>query len=153
MVTSKRLSMQTTEPNKEPQDNADEGSSQKVRLDRWLWAARFFKTRAQAKLAVEGGKVQINGQRSKPGKEIGIGQELSIRRGDELFDIVVAGLAQRRGSAKVAAILYQETTESAARRAADAARRRMERAGLSVPKKKPNKHDRRALQQLKQSDE
>lgn len=123
---------------------------ERVRLDRWLWAARFFKTRAQAKLAIEGGKVQLSGRRGKPAKEIGVGQELSVRRGDELFDIVVTQLAERRGSAKIAATLYQETTQSSDRRAADSARRKMERAGLTVPKQKPTKHDRRALKSLKQ---
>lgn len=125
----------------------------KVRLDRWLWAARFFKTRAQAKIAIEGGKVQLGGQRGKPAKEIGVGQDISVRRGDERFDIVVTQLAQRRGSAKIAATLYEETEASSARRATDNATRKMERAGLKVPKQKPNKHDRRALKQLKQADE
>ena len=108
---------------------------QRVRLDRWLWAARFFKSRAMAKTAIEGGKVEIDNQRAKPAKEIGVGQKLNIRRGDELFDVEVIALAEKRGSATIAATLYSETEDSLNRRAEDAARRKMERAGLRVPNK------------------
>jgi len=123
-----------------------------VRLDRWLWAARFFKSRAMAKAAIEGGKVEIDNQRAKPAKEIGVGQMLNIRRGDELFDVEVIRLADKRGSAAIAATLYTETEGSLQRRAEDVARRKMERAGLRVPEKRPEKRDRRALAALKKAD-
>lgn len=123
---------------------------ERVRLDRWLWAARFFKSRAMAKSAIEGGKVELDGQRGKPSKEITIGQQMTVRRGDELFDIEVIALADKRGSATIAATLFNETEESINRRAADVARRKMERAGLRVPDKRPEKRDRRALAKMKQ---
>jgi len=125
---------------------------QRVRLDRWLWAARFFKSRAMAKTAIEGGKVEIDNQRAKPAKEIGVGQKLNIRRGDELFDVEVIALAEKRGSATIAATLYSETEDSLNRRAEDAARRKMERAGLRVPNKRPEKRARAALALLKKTD-
>ena len=121
-----------------------------VRLDRWLWAARFFKTRAQAKLAIEGGKVQWMGARTKVAKEIGVGYELTIRRGDLVQTITVTGLADRRGSATVAGTLYRESDESIERRETDRSRRKMERAGLTVPDTRPTKRDRRELKKLKQ---
>ena len=104
--------------------------SGKVRLDRWLWAARFFKTRAQAKSAIEGGKVHINQQgdssrqnRPKVSKEIAIGDMLTIRRGDLPETVLVKGLAEKRGSAKVAATLFEETPQSIEAREAERARR------------------------------
>ena len=122
----------------------------KVRLDRWLWAARFFKTRAQAKSAVEAGHVQLNGNRAKSAKDIGPGDELDIRRGWTTRTVIVTATANQRGNATVAATLFQETADSIERREAEVARRRMERAGLKIPDTKPNKRDRRALQRLQQ---
>ena len=124
-----------------------------IRLDRWLWAARFFKTRSLAKSAIEGGKVHLEGQRVKPAKEVRIGHVLEIRKGDTVFEIVVDGLSDKRGAAPVAQTLYTESEASVERRQSDAARRRMERAGLKVPVTKPSKKQRRDLQRLKtQSD-
>lgn len=133
-------------------------AASRVRLDRWLWAARFFKTRAQAKAAIEAGKVdfhaggQPRGQVSKPrvSKELSVGDCLSIRRGWSEETVVVRGLSEQRGSATVARTLYEETPESIEAREAEAARRRMERAGLQVPDRRPSKHERRARAQLKQ---
>ena len=125
---------------------------QRVRLDRWLWAARFFKSRAMAKTAIEWGKVEIDRQRAKPAKEVSIGQRLEIRRGHEVYDVEITALADKRGSATIAATLYKETQDSQNRRAEDAARRKMERAGLRIPEKRPEKRARRALAQLKQTD-
>ncbi len=124
--------------------------SDRVRLDRWLWAARFFKTRSLAKAAIEGGKVDIGGQKPKVSKELTIGEELKIRRGEVEQTIIVTGLAERRGSAAVAQTLYQETTASINQREGLRAQRRMERAGLKIPATKPTKQGRRALQRLKQ---
>jgi len=124
----------------------------KVRLDRWLWAARFFKSRALAKRAIEGGKVEVDGQRAKPAKDIVVNQQILIRRNDEVFDVKVTALADKRGSATIAATLFLESEASQERRAAEVARRKMERAGLRVPDKRPEKRDRRALAQMKQID-
>lgn len=127
----------------------------KVRLDRWLWAARFFKTRAQAKRAIEGGKVHLGprtGVQSRPkvSKEIGIGDTLTVRRGEQVQTVLVTGLSENRGNAAAAATLYDETAESVEAREAQRARRRLERLGLKVPVTRPTKKERRALQRLKQ---
>ncbi|MFW6094497.1 MAG: RNA-binding S4 domain-containing protein [Pseudomonadota bacterium] len=133
---------------------------QRVRLDRWLWAARFFKTRARAKAAIEGGKVQVTapdatapGSRAahkpKVSKEVAPGDMLEIRRGWSVEVVEVTGVSEQRGSATEAATLYRETPESVEAREAERARRRMERAGLQVPPKRPSKRNRRELQKLK----
>lgn len=125
-----------------------------VRLDRWLWAARFFKTRAQAKTAIEAGKVhyRTGNQQARPkaSKEVHIGDTLVIRRGEVSETVVIIGLAQKRGNATAAAELYDETLDSVESRETERARRRMERLGLRVPATKPSKQDRRALRKLKQ---
>ena len=135
----------------------------RVRLDRWLWAARFFKTRAQAKAAIEGGKVHLEPpgkgagtppdastwHRPKVSKEIGVGDVLAIRRGWATQIVEVTGLSEQRGNARAAAALYVETPESIEAREAERARRRMESAGLKVPPKRPSKRNRRELARLK----
>ena len=83
--------------------------SEKVRLDRWLWAARFYKTRSAAKDAIDGGRVHCDRQRAKPSKEVGVGTELEISRGLSNYTVVITGVAQRRGSAAEAERLYRET--------------------------------------------
>ena len=126
----------------------------KVRIDKWLWAARFFKTRTLAKEAVEGGKVEYNGQRCKPGKTVDLGAELSIRQG--WFDkvVIVKGLSDRRQNASIAETLYQETEESRVRREEKLEQRRAERESLPMPFRRPNKRDRRLIHRFreKQSD-
>lgn len=132
----------------------------RMRLDRWLWAARFFKTRAQAKAAIEGGKIDFLGttantmrrQKPKVSKEIATGDMLCIRRGWNSETVLVTGLAEQRGKAAQAQTLYEETADSIEEREADAARRKMERAGLRVPASRPSKRDRRALQKLREED-
>src|SRR5688572_8552525 len=96
-----------------------------VRIDKWLWAARFFKTRAAATEAVLGGHVHVNGVRVKPSKDVRAGDTLRIRRGHVEWTVVVAALADRRGPASVAATLFDETPESAAARAQQALERRL----------------------------
>ncbi len=120
-----------------------------VRIDRWLWAARFFKTRSAAKTAIENGQVLIDGQRTKPAKDVRIQQTINIRRNQEAFEIVVTKLSEHRGPATVAQTLYSETTRSIEARETERARRRMERAGLQVPQTKPSKKQRRDLHRLK----
>lgn len=120
-----------------------------VRIDLWLWATRFFKTRALAKHAVESGKIELNGSGvSKPAKTLRVGDRLRIARGEEHFDVVVAGLIEQRGSAAVAQANYAETPESRAARAAAAERRRLEAAGYVRPATKPDKRARRLLRAL-----
>jgi ribosome-associated heat shock protein Hsp15 len=91
-------------------------SPDRVRLDKWLWAARFFKTRSQASEAVDGGKVELNGGRAKPAKEVRVGDELRIRLGPYEHHVVVRGLSDKRGPASVAQALFEETAESIAAR-------------------------------------
>lgn len=124
-----------------------------VRIDRWLWAARFFKTRSLAKAAVEGGKVHVDGQRSKPAKVIRIGQTVEVRKGTLAMTVVVRDLAEQRGSAQIAQTLYEETPESIEKREILSSRRKMERAGLQVPSTRPSKKDRRDLRRMKDRSE
>jgi ribosome-associated heat shock protein Hsp15 len=129
-----------------------------VRLDRWLWAARFFKTRAQAKSAIEGGKVDFHLDRdedsatSKPkvSKEVAVGDYLTVRRGWAEETFVIEALSEQRGNATAARALYTETERSIERREAEVARRRMERAGLALPTSRPSGRDRRELRKLKE---
>ena len=116
-----------------------------VRLDKWLWAARFFKTRSLAKAAIDGGKVHVHGVRGKASKEVKVGDELRVTRGQIVQTVVVTGLAERRGSATLAATLYVEAPESVAKRQAEAAARRMARAGVVAPPRRPDKRQRRKL--------
>ena len=120
-----------------------------VRLDRWLWAARFFKSRSQAKDAVDAGHVRVDDARAKPSRGIAIGARISLPRGYDDVDVVVTGLSERRGGASDAARLYTETTQSIARREAAATSRRLTGAAYIAPAAKPNKRDRRALARLK----
>ena len=117
----------------------------RVRLDRWLCAARFFKTRSLAKTAIDGGKVRLNGNRAKAAKDVAVGDTVAVSRGEITHTVVVTGLAERRGSATVAATLYAETPASAEQREAAQAARRIERASLSPPRQRPNKRARRRL--------
>ena len=121
----------------------------RVRLDKWLWAARFYKTRSLAKTAVGGGKVHLNGSRTKAAKEVVPGDRLTVTRGEVEQTVVVAAVSERRGGASIAATLYEETPESIDNRERRSAERRMRAAGLKVPKSRPNKRQRRALRDLK----
>jgi len=121
----------------------------RVRLDKWLWAARFFKTRSLAKAAIEGGKVQINGQRAKPSKEIEQGVTLTIHQGWEEKTVVVAALSEQRRGATEAALLYAETPESLVQREQKAAARRAARAGVQYPDERPSKKQRRQIIQFR----
>jgi len=127
-------------------------AEEKVRIDKWLWAARFFKTRSMATQAVNGGHIQVNGSRVKPARTIQVGDALLIRRGQAEFDVVVLELSAKRGPAVQARTLYQETEESALRRAQDAEKRRMgEPAGLS-PARRPDKRERKKIRKFLRKD-
>lgn len=119
-----------------------------VRLDVWLWAARFFKTRALAKQAIEGGKVEVAGQAAKPSRAVRVGEQLLVRRGEERFEIEVLGLSDIRGPAPLAQALYRESDESRERRQREAAERRAANAGYRPPQGKPDKRARRLIQAL-----
>lgn len=118
-----------------------------VRLDKWLWAARFFKTRSRAKTAIDGGHVRLNGKRAKAAKEVKCGDTLDVRRGPEDFTVHVEAVAERRGSAVAASALYRETDASMAKREREAALRRA--AGRQTSYGRPSKRDRRRMEQLK----
>ncbi len=115
-----------------------------VRLDKWLWAARFFKTRSLAKSAIENGKVLIDGQKCKPSRTIGGSETLSIRRGDEVIEVVVVMLSEQRRGAPEAQKLYQETGESMSRREQLAANRKALRDSMPISVR-PNKKQRRQI--------
>lgn len=121
----------------------------KVRIDKWLWAARFFKTRSLAKQAIEGGKVHIDGQRVKPSKEIESGMVLMIRQGFDQKEIHVLALSEKRGPAKVAETLYHETDESLHKREKLAEERKASAAYTARPDSKPNTRQRRHIHRFK----
>ena len=123
-----------------------------VRIDKWLWAARFFKTRQLASEAVNGGKVHVNGQRCKPGKDIKIGDEVTITKEQYLWKIQVTDLNKQRGPASAAAMLYAEDQASATLRAQQIENRKQQLA-LQHPSErehKPNKKQRRQIHRFKQ---
>lgn len=119
-----------------------------VRLDVWLWAARFFRTRSLAKHAVETGKVDVAGQRAKPSRAVRVGEALQVARGEETFEIVVRGLSDTRGPAPVAQALYEETEASRLRREQQRLQRAAQRDGYRPPEHKPDKRARRLIQAL-----
>jgi ribosome-associated heat shock protein Hsp15 len=119
-----------------------------VRLDQWLWAARFFKTRSLARAAVDTGKVELGGQRAKPARSVRVGDALRVVRGEETFEIEVRALSDRRGSASVAQGLYVESEASRMRRESERATRAAERAGYQAPEAKPDKRARRLIRAL-----
>jgi ribosome-associated heat shock protein Hsp15 len=117
----------------------------KVRVDKWLWAARFFKTRSLAKKAIEGGKVHCDGQRIKASKDIEVGMKLKIRQGFDEKTVLVAALSEQRRGAPEAMALYQETPESLAKRENEAAQRKALRGLDGVTSHRPNKKERRQI--------
>lgn len=123
-------------------------SASTIRLDLWLWAARFYKTRAVAKQAIETGKVEVDGDRAKPSRSVRIGDGLKVVRGYDIFLVEVTGLSDKRGAARVAQTLYRESEESIAKRQALSAQRRAERNGYQAPETKPDKRARRLIRAL-----
>lgn len=123
----------------------DNENKSAVRLDKWLWAARFFKTRSLAAQAVSGGKVHLNSQRAKPARELRSGDELSIRRGEYEWVVAVRGLSAKRGPAKEAVQLYEETEQSKLKRQVFATQLRAEQMMQPYLKGRPSKKVRRDL--------
>lgn len=119
-----------------------------VRLDVWLWATRFFKTRALAKQAIEAGRVEVNAAAGKPARMIRSGDRLKITRGEDRYEIEVAALASRRGSAAVAQRCFRETDASRVAREAAAQQRRFAAAGYVKSASKPDKRARRLIRAL-----
>lgn len=119
-----------------------------LRVDIWLWAARFFKTRALAKDAIEHSRVKVAGQTCKPSRSVRVGDALTVERSGETFEIAVLGLSDIRGPASVAQALYAESDASRTRREAQRALRAAERAGYQPPSQRPDKRARRLIQAL-----
>ena len=126
-----------------------------VRLDKWLWAARFFKTRGLAKKAIEGGKVHYNGARTKTSKTVEVGALVRVPQGWDLLEVEVVALSDQRRGAPEARALYRETEESAVRREREAEARRLTNQAMQHPLKRPDKKQRRDIQrfQRQQSDD
>ncbi|HEB94034.1 MAG TPA: RNA-binding S4 domain-containing protein [Gammaproteobacteria bacterium] len=120
-------------------------TDKKVRLDKWLWAARFFKTRGLATEAIKGGKIELNGSRAKPSRELKVGDELQIRQGFEEKAVIVRNLSDRRGPAAVARQLYEETVESIAQREKATEQRRLANAHREPGQGRPTKRARRLI--------
>jgi ribosome-associated heat shock protein Hsp15 len=127
------------------QDRDNQEPSSEIRIDKWLWAARFFKTRSLAADAVAGGKVALNGARPKPSRVVRPGDRLNIRRGAYEWTIIVKGTSNYRGPASDATALYEETEESRTRRQAAIAQLKLERPADFYSPRRPSKKDRRAI--------
>ena len=130
-------------PNLSQQNNVES-----MRVDKWLWAARFFKTRSISKAAIEGGKVHHNGERVKVSKEVRVGMELTIQQGFDRKTIVIKALSANRGAAPIAQQLYDETEVSVARRELLTTQRKLH--NLARPEHRPSKKDRRQISKFKQ---
>lgn len=122
-----------------------------VRLDKWLWASRFFKTRKDAVEAVNGGKVRLNGNRIKPSRNIQINDRLNITRNNEKYVITVEGLNDKRRPAKEAQLLYKEDESSIEARESEREIRRINNASVAMPSKRPNKKQRRQMDRFKRN--
>lgn len=120
----------------------------RTRIDKWLWAARFFKTRSLATEAVDGGKIQLNGQRVKPAREVKPGDEIVIHIGQTQWTVLVRGIAERRGPATEARKLYEETAESQARRESERETRHLRAEPAIGLHGRPTKRDRRRMNKL-----
>ena len=129
-----------------------EKQEQAVRLDKWLWAARFYKTRALAREMIEGGKVHYNGQRSKPGKIVELNATLTLRQGNDDRTVLIVGITEQRRPANEASALYEETQESIEKREKVALARKMNALTMPHPDRRPDKKERRDLMKFKHGD-
>jgi ribosome-associated heat shock protein Hsp15 len=123
--------------------------SESVRIDKWLWAARFFKTRSLATEAVASGKVKLHDDKTKPSHNVKINDRLRIHNGTTEWEVIVTGLAEKRGSATVAQALYQETPESCVKRQQQVEQRHLFAEPARAIKGRPTKRDRRLLEHVK----
>lgn len=124
-------------------------SESKIRLDKWLWAARFYKTRSIAKEMIDGGKVHYEGHRVKASKEVSLGAQIRLRQGFDEKTVTVIALSERRGNATMAATLYEETPESVEKRQLAAAQRQAMNAATPGAENRPNKKQRRQIIQFR----
>ncbi|MDR0805441.1 MAG: ribosome-associated heat shock protein Hsp15 [Enterobacteriaceae bacterium] len=132
---------------------ANQAEEQGIRLDKWLWAARFYKTRALAREMVDGGKVHYNGQRAKPSKLVEIGAEIRLRQGNDEKTIIVDALSIQRRGANEAQQLYRETAESVTKRESIALARKLNALTMPHPDRRPDKKERRNLIKFKYGDD
>ncbi len=130
-------------------ESVEQSKEETQRLDKWLWVARFFKTRGRAATAVSGGKVQVAGERVKPSRHVGPGTPLEMRRGPVQWQVVVRSVARHRRPASEAALLYEETPESIEQREREAERRKLEAGKRRERLGKPSKRERRDATRLK----
>ena len=130
-------------------ESVKQSEAESQRLDKWLWVARFFKTRGRAATAISGGKVQVAGERVKPSRHVGPGALLEIRRGPVQWRVVVRAVARHRRPAAEAALLYAETPESVAQREREAEQRKLEAGARRERLGKPSKRARRDATRLK----
>ncbi|WP_455011470.1 ribosome-associated heat shock protein Hsp15 [Haemophilus parahaemolyticus] len=130
--------------------NNQEQSDNEIRLDKWLWAARFYKTRSIAKAMIEGGKVHYNGQRAKVSKAVEIGATIKLSQGNEEKEVEVLALSDQRRGAPEAQLLYQETEKSVKQREAIAFARKANALSMPHPDHRPNKKERRELVKFKE---
>ncbi len=128
-------------------------TEERIRVDKWLWAARFYKTRSLAAKAVSGGHVHLNGSRVKPARPVQTGDSLVVRRGEQEFTVVVLAISGKRGPATVARTLYEETQDSITAREAAREERRLVRSPALRPQGRPDKRDRRKIRKFLRKDE
>ncbi|HDR1021465.1 TPA: ribosome-associated heat shock protein Hsp15 [Pasteurella multocida] len=133
-------------------NNKAEENDDQVRLDKWLWAARFYKTRTIAKEMIDGGKVHYNGQRTKPNKTVEVGGIIKLRQGNEEKEVEVTALSTQRRGAPEAQLLYKETEKSVEQRAKMAIARKINALTMPHPDRRPNKKERRDLLKFKHQD-
>ncbi|MEZ9197860.1 ribosome-associated heat shock protein Hsp15 [Shewanella sp. 10N.286.54.B9] len=129
----------------------NEQQALKVRLDKWLWAARFYKTRAISKEMINGGKVHYNGQRTKSSKYAEVGATIRLRQGYDEKEIVIVKLSEQRQKGSIAQTLYEETPQSLAKRETYAEQRRLNILHNPAPEQKPDKKQRRQIMRFKES--
>ncbi|MEI7368216.1 ribosome-associated heat shock protein Hsp15 [Pectobacterium colocasium] len=132
---------------------ATEQADDAVRLDKWLWAARFYKTRAIAREMIDGGKVHYNGQRGKPSKQVELNAEVKLRQGNDERTVIILAVSGQRRSAAEAQALYQETAASIEKREKLALARKMNALTMPHPDRRPDKKERRDLIKFKYSDQ
>lgn len=130
-----------------------EKTPSEVRLDKWLWAARFYKTRAIAREMIEGGKVHYNGQRTRPSKNVELEAEVVLRQGNDQRTVIVKGITDQRRPASEAVLLYEETAQSVENREKLALARKMNALTMPHPERRPDKKERRDLMKFKYGDD
>ncbi|TSJ53426.1 ribosome-associated heat shock protein Hsp15 [Atlantibacter subterraneus] len=130
-----------------------EKAPSEVRLDKWLWAARFYKTRALAREMIEGGKVHYNGQRTRPSKNVELNAEIILRQGNDQRTVIVKTITDQRRPASEAVLLYEETAQSVENREKLALARKMNALTMPHPERRPDKKERRDLIKFKYGDD